>query len=346
MQFALKNIAKTTFRISNKIIWLSSLIVGVLIALPKFAGIRSDLYEALITCALFFLFTLLVWYYNIRTLPVFSQKPDDNKFLIKRLMKGLFFALMLMFVLVCAQQYLFSYSNFWPNVLMLEVKGILIYLAFFMFINFFYESYLNQQVGIELERAKSENLLAQFELLRQQVNPHFLFNSLNTLKYMVESNDKQAVNFILKLSDIYRFTLESRKMDLIRLSEELKILDSYMYLLKARFEDGIDLSININRTNLSTLIPPFTLQLLIENCIKHNIVSLDHPLHISLYSEDHFIVVENKLQPKKVAEVSTGLGLQNINNRYIQFLQKKIEVIPNDTFFTVKLPVIYEYPHN
>lgn len=336
---------KKTFTISNKIIWLSSLIVAVLIALPKFAGIRSNLYEALITCALFFLFTLLVWYYNIRTLPVFSSRTDNN-FLIRRLIKGLLFELVLMFVLVSAQQYLLSHPDFWSNVLMLEVKGILIYLTFLMFINFFYQSYLNQQVGIELERAKSENLLAQFELLKQQVNPHFLFNSLNTLKYMVESNDKQAVNFILKLSDIYRFTLESRKMDLIGLSAELKILDAYMYLLKARFEEGIDLMININQKHYSTFIPPFTLQLLIENCIKHNIVSLDHPLHISLYSEKDFIIVENKLQPKKVTESSTGLGLQNINNRYIQFLDKKIEVVANDTFFTIKLPVIYEYHHN
>lgn len=320
--------------------------MAVLIALPKFAGIHSNLYEALITCALFFLFTLLVWYYNIRTLPVFSPKPGDNNFLYKRLIKGLFFELALMFVLVCAQHFLLSTPDFWPNVLMFEVKGILICLTFFMFINFFYESYLNQQVGIELERAKSENLLAQFELLRQQVNPHFLFNSLNTLKYMVESNDKQAVNFILKLSDIYRFTLESRKMDLIKLSDEMKILEAYLYLLKARFEEGIDLSININQKHYSTLIPPFTLQLLIENCIKHNIVSLDHPLHVSMYSEEDFIIVENKLQQKKVAEVSTGLGLQNINNRYIQFLNKKIEVVASDTFFTIKLPVIYEYHHN
>jgi LytS/YehU family sensor histidine kinase len=215
-----------------------------------------------------------------------------------------------------------------------------------MFINALYQSFRNQQIGIELERAKTDNLWAQYELLKQQVNPHFLFNSLNTLRYMVESNDKHAVDFILKLSDFYRSTLESRKMDLIKLTDELKILDSYMYLLKARFEDGIELSIDIDQSYYSTLIPPFTLQLLIENCIKHNTISLDRPLGIRLYSEKEFIIIENKLQPKKVPDTSTGLGLENINNRYIQLLDKKIEILVDETLFTIKLPVIHEYYHH
>src|SRR5262249_52278713 len=160
--------------------------------------------------------------------------------------------------------------------------GVLINLTFYMFIHLLHQSYLNQQVGVELERTTTANLWAQYELLKQQVNPHFLFNSLNTLKYMVESGDKQAVTFILKLSNFYRYTLESRKLDLIRLSDELEILDAYMYLLKARFEEGIDLSVEIDEQYMPSQIPPFTLQLLIENCIKHNIVSLDKPLHISL----------------------------------------------------------------
>lgn len=320
--------------------------MSLLIALPKFAGIHSNLYEAFITSVLYFLFTLLVWYYNIFTIPAHSPGSVDNNFSIKRLAKGLLFELILMFVLICVQQLLLPHLNFGPTVLMFEVKGVLIYLTFYMFVNFFYQSFLNQHVGIELERAKTENLKAQHELLKQQVNPHFLFNSLNTLKYMVETNDKEAVNFILKLRDIYRFTLESRKIDLIELPAELKILEAYMYLLKARFEEGIDLFINIDQKYYSTFIPPFTLQLLIENCIKHNVVSLNHPVHIALYSEKEFIIIENNLQPKKVAEPSTGLGLENINNRYIQLSDKKIEIIAGETLFTVKLPVIHEYYHH
>jgi len=111
---------------------------------------------------------------------------------------------------------------------MFEVRGVLVNLTFYMFIHLLYQSYHNQRVSIELERTKMDNLGAQYELLKQQVNPHFLFNSLNTLKYMVESADDHSVEFILKLSDFYRYTLEKRKLDLIKVSEELEILRAYV----------------------------------------------------------------------------------------------------------------------
>ncbi|WP_200890719.1 sensor histidine kinase [Pedobacter lusitanus] len=217
------------------------------------------------------------------------------------MLKGLFFGIVVMFILACIQQYLLSHLNFGPVMLMFEVRGILVNITFYMFLHLLHQSYQNQQVGIELERTKTDNLGAQYELLKQQVNPHFLFNSLNTLKYMVESEDEHAVDFILKLSNFYRFTLESRKLDLIKLAEELEILEAYVYLLKTRFEDGIELTIAIDQQYNQSLIPPFTLQLLIENCIKHNVVSLDRPLHIRLYSVKDYLVIENQLQLKKNA---------------------------------------------
>jgi LytS/YehU family sensor histidine kinase len=230
--------------------------------------------------------------------------------------------------------------------LMVEMRGILINLMFYLFLHLLYQSYQNQQVGIELERTKADNLSAQYELLKQQVNPHFLFNSLNTLKYMVESDDPQTVKFILKLSDFYRFTLESRKQNLIRIADELEILNAYMFLLKARFEEGIDLSVNIDEEHRKSLMPPFTLQLLVENCIKHNIVSLEYPLHISVNSGKDCIIVENNLQLKRTPEASTGMGLENINQRYIHLLNKKIEIQASETSFKVKLPIIHEDYHH
>ncbi|HEY6901886.1 MAG TPA: histidine kinase, partial [Puia sp.] len=232
-----------------------------------------------------------------------------------------------------------------PDVLMMEVRGVIVNLGFFMFVHLLYQSYHNQRVGIELERARLDNMGAQYELLKQQVNPHFLFNSLNTLKYMVESDDEHSVDFILKLSDFYRYTLEKRKADLIKVSEELDILRAYVYLLKARFEEGIDLTITVDPVYERTLIPPFTLQLLVENCIKHNIVSLDKPLWVRVFSENDLIVVENRIQLKKTPEASTGVGLENINQRYVHFIEKGIVILPSETLFTVKLPVIYENSH-
>lgn len=337
---------KKTFKISNKIIWLSSLLLGILTSVPKIAEHHFNPYEALVDSTVTFLFAVLIWYYNILTLPVYSSKDVSNGFSVMRLVKGLFFGIAVMFILACIQQYLLSHLNFGPVMLMFEVRGILVNIAFYMFLHLLHQSYQNQQVGIELERTKADNLGAQYELLKQQVNPHFLFNSLNTLKYMVESEDEHSVDFILKLSNFYRFTLESRKLDLIRLAEELEILNAYVFLLKARFEEGIDLSIDIDPAYDQSLIPPFTLQLLVENCIKHNIVSLDKPLKIKLYSEKDMLVVENRLQLKTTREISTGLGLENINQRYTHLLNKAIEIQVSETLFSIKLPIIYENNHH
>ena len=140
-------------------------------------------------------------------------------------------------------------------------------------------------------------------------------------------------------------TLEKRKQDLISLSEELEILNAYLFLLKARFEEGIDLTVDIAPVHLQTLIPPFTLQLLVENCIKHNIVSLDRPLHIRLYSEKDFIIVENQLQLKNTPEASMGMGLENINQRYLHHIHQPIDIQAGETFFKIKLPIIHENTH-
>lgn len=337
---------KKTFKISHKIIWLSSFFLGVLTSVPKIAEHHFNPYEALVDSTVTFLFAVLIWYYNILTLPAYSSRDVANGFSVMRLVKGLFFGIVVMFILACIQQFLLTHLNFGPVMLMFEVRGILVNITFYMFLHLLYQSYQNQQVGIELERTKSDNLGAQYELLKQQVNPHFLFNSLNTLKYMVESEDDHTVDFILKLSDFYRFTLESRKQDLITLAEELVILDSYVFLLKARFEDGIDLSINISKDKYQSFVPPFTLQLLVENCIKHNIVSLDRPLKIRLYSENDFIIVENRLQLKRTPEASMGMGLENINQRYVHLLDKRIEILATETLFTIKLPIIHENHHH
>jgi len=215
-----------------------------------------------------------------------------------------------------------------------------------MFLNLMQQNYENQHVNMELERIKSDNLAAQFELLKQQINPHFLFNSLNTLKAMVETADEGSVDFILKLANFYRFTLESRKLDLIHVQEEMEIVNAYLFLQKARFESGFTFTTNLTNHTLKTLIPPFTLQLLIENCIKHNVVSLSRPLHISIHDDGEHIIVENAIQIKKSEVTSTGVGLKNIGLRYEHLLEKSIEIINNKKTFTVKLPFIYEHNHH
>ncbi|TWV95638.1 sensor histidine kinase [Chitinophaga pinensis] len=335
---------KRSFKVSPLIIWISSIFLGILASVPKIAEHHFNTKEAVVNSAVTAIFALVVWYYNIYTLPTYSRKDIYKGISLTRLMGSLVFGMAVMLLLAFIQQLLISTLSFGPVMLMIEVRGILINLMFYMFLHLLYQNYHNQRVSIELERSKSDNLGAQYELLKQQINPHFLFNSLNTLKTMIEVNDKQSVDFVLKLSEFYRFTLESRKLDIIHLSEELDIISAYMFLLKARFEEGIRMKNDIPAKYHHTMIPPFTLQLLIENCVKHNVVSLEEPLEIRLYVEKDFIVIENDLQPKMdPAETSLHVGLNNVHERYHHLLDKDIVVEETDKIFKVKLPVIYEY---
>ena len=333
------------FRISNRLIWISSISLGILTSIPKIVDHHFDPADGIADFAVTSGFALLIWYYNIYTIPAYTKKTGSKNVISPQLFKGLGVGLVLMFLLSSIQYYILSHLNFGPKMLMYEVRGILINLTFYMFIHILYQTYMNQQVVRELERSMAANLEAQYELLKQQVNPHFLFNSLNTLKYMVESHDSQSAEFIIKLAAFYRFTLDSLKLNIITLREELAIMDSYVYLLKARFEDGLTITQNMEINRDETFIPPFTLQLIIENCIKHNIVSLEKPLHIRIYREQDYLIVENNLQEKKISEPSIGLGIKNINQRYLHLSEKEIIILKTDDTFTIKLPLLYEHPN-
>ncbi|WP_333863210.1 sensor histidine kinase [Sphingobacterium sp.] len=329
------------FRVSKRLIWISSISLGILTSIPKIADHHFDPAEGIADFAVTSGFALLIWYYNIYTIPAYAKKTGRKNVISPQLFKGLGVGLILMFLLSSIQYYILSHLNFGPKMLMYEVRGILINLTFYMFIHILYQTYINQQVVRELERSMAANLEAQYELLKQQVNPHFLFNSLNTLKYMVESHDGQSAEFIIKLAAFYRFTLDSLKLNILSLREELAIMDSYVYLLKARFEDGLLVTQNLDAHVQETFIPPFTLQLLIENCIKHNIVSLEKPLHIRIYREEEYLIVENNLQERKIPEPSIGLGIKNISQRYLHLSDKEIEILKTDDTFTIKLPILH-----
>ena len=334
---------KKVFSVSARVIWFSALFIGILASVPKILQLHITLIELIVDSSIAFIYSLFIWYFNIYSLPKYTGQQLTTHFFNWRLIKSLLLGIVLMILLVCAHQLIFSHYRFQSMMLMYQFRGILINLTIYMFLHLLYQSYNAQLMGIEMERIKADNIGAQYELLKQQVNPHFLFNSLNTLKSMVEIGDEHVADFILKLSDFYRFTLENRKMNLTPLSEELQILNAYLFLLKARFEEGINISFNIPESYNATYIPPFTLQLLVENCIKHNVISLDQPLNIKLYTDGDLLVIENELQLKNIPESSTRMGLENINERYRHLTGKKIEVLSDEQVFKVKLPIIYEY---
>lgn len=198
-----------------------------------------------------------------------------------------------------------------------------------------------RKAALETADLKKEQMVAKYESLKNQVNPHFLFNSLNALTNLVYEDQDQAANFIRQLSKVYRYVLDTRTQEVVPLKTELTFLESYIFLQKIRFEDKLTVNINVNGHE-QTMLPPIAIQMLIENAIKHNTIAEEEPLTIDLYVEnDEFIVVKNNLQKKSIPiEASSGMGLTNIKARY-EFLSKiPVEVLETDTDFIVKLPLI------
>lgn len=192
----------------------------------------------------------------------------------------------------------------------------------------------------EKERYEKDRIAFQLDTLRNQINPHFLFNSFNTLAGIIETDQEKAVLFVEKLSDFYRELLFYREKSLIPLRDELSLLMNYIFLIEQRFSDKINFNININDTLLDSQIAPLSLQLLVENAIKHNSISRDIPLKVEIFTEPHFIVVRNTIQKKNEEIVSMGIGLQNIKSRYHILTNKSVIVLEDEDFFVVKIPLI------
>ncbi|HMG68150.1 MAG TPA: histidine kinase [Chitinophagaceae bacterium] len=221
------------------------------------------------------------------------------------------------------------------------ILRIIFFDALIILVKFIYDSYEEKrQIEFENEFLKRENLHARHEALKQQVNPHFLFNSLNTLKSLVKRNADHAVDFTSELSSIYRYMLLHQDKSEVALRDEIEFSKSYVYLLKIRFGDAINTRIEVNEELLDSLMPPNTLQLLIENAVKHNILSIKKPLFISILTKETFLIVENNFQPKAVKEASSHLGLDNIRSRYLLLDGKEISIQRNEECFQVVLPII------
>jgi LytS/YehU family sensor histidine kinase len=192
---------------------------------------------------------------------------------------------------------------------------------------------------IDAERLQKENIAAKYESLKNQVNPHFLFNSFNALSNLVHEDPDKAVKFIKQLSEVYRYVLDTRDREVVELNEELRFLQSYIYLQKIRFAEK--LLIEIDLPDATGKIAPLALQILVENAIKHNIVSEDDPLTVKIYFDNGYLVVENNLQKKSIpVEHSAGVGLENICKRYEFLSNKKVEVSEDTDRFLVKLPLL------
>lgn len=203
---------------------------------------------------------------------------------------------------------------------------------------FFYKALNQRKVKEHQIVAKTET--AKYESLKSQIDPHFLFNSLNVLTSLIGENPKQAEKFTTKLSKVYRYVLEQKSKDLVLLEEELQFAKNYMELLKMRFEDAVIINLPETISNPEFKIVPLSLQLLLENTIKHNVITKENPLVVEIIEEDNYLIVKNNFNPKNTLEKGTKVGLKNIQERYRLISQRKVIIENENENFIVKIPLL------
>lgn len=322
-----------------------TLIVSLLITIPRIIRIgQIDIQNLAGHFSYLFLLNFIYWYFAqflvdknwkiIKSLLVYMTVASFFSIAYHRFLNHFF----LNFKLLHQDFPLVEELNRQNENFVLFLRGTL-FGGIIFFIVFYLKLLMEKQKSkLEIEQLKKEKLEAQLASLKQQISPHFLFNSLSTLRTMVEDNNsKQYIN---KLAKVYRYLLNLNESDLVSLKEELDFTNSYLYILKERFEDALQVENNLPAAIEDKKIPPLVLQLLIENAIKHNVISIKNPLKISIDFHDKKIVISNNIQPKQSIEISTGKGLDNIRYRYQILSGQNIVVESSNGVFKVEIPIL------
>lgn len=225
-----------------------------------------------------------------------------------------------------------SFYGYGPSILI----GVVVALTFYVVLYYRHRS----ETKVKEQKIIAGTASAKFDALKNQLDPHFLFNSLNVLTSLIEEDPYQAQKFTTSLSKVYRYVLEQKNKDLVTVNEELQFAKTYVRLLKMRFEDSIVFDIPEESSDPDAKIIPLSLQLLLENAVKHNVVTAERPLHIRVAEKEGMLQVSNNLQEKQVVKKSSGVGLQNIRQRYGILTDKQVEIEKSASDFSVKLPML------
>lgn len=207
-------------------------------------------------------------------------------------------------------------------------------------IEFVIQSEYNKEREIKLERLVAANLRMQYQQLKGQINPHFLFNSLNALVSLINQDTDRATIYTKKLSDVYRYVLTHDMQDTVRVSQEIEFIRNYIDILYIRFESGLHFELDIDKRDYEREIPPMALQVLVENAVKHNIVSVSKPLHIVISSDGEYLTVENNVSPRQRVERSMGVGLKNLSGKCKMMTGRDIVNQSDSSKFIVKIPLL------
>jgi len=333
---------------------LKAVIIGIIIfiALQLINLVVNQKLPTLAALKWNFIFTLMysfVLYFSNAVIFIQLDKHfEKNRFHLKRLVIGFLASFLIsglaIFFLRIVEDVVFenkTFSEFLKNenpsnyIVALVITVIV---SLFIHLIYFYKTY--QENRVKQEKIIAGNASAQFESLKNQLDPHFLFNSLNVLSSLIEENPENAQKFTTSLSKIYRYVLEQRDKELVSVAEELKFAKTYMNLLKMRFENSITFELPESFENEEAKVVPLALQLLLENAIKHNVVSEQKPLHIKISIDENQLVVENNLQKKETLQTRKGVGLQNIVDRYAIISTRKVAIEETNEFFKIKLPIL------
>ncbi len=311
-------------------------------AQDKFAELSGLTIEAVVLrVIIFFIYAYLLLSFNI----AWKDKWGKSRFVSFAINLGLFVLTVIVTTrsmvylstssLEKGQMFIITLTNF------LVVHPILLLLASFIKLSF-----QQQQIILEKEQAKQSALQHQLEALRSQINPHFLFNALNSLTVLIRNKSDRALAFVDQLSWLLRATLLRSEDDFITIQNELEYLESYTFLQKERFGEKFKVDVQIPENWKKELIPSFSLQLLAENAIKHNIVSTHQPLLLEIYPNGTDLIIRNRIHKRRDATEGTGLGLLNLSVRFKLLKKRDIRINQNENYFIVKLPILKHEGHN
>jgi two-component system LytT family sensor kinase len=333
----------------RSICWFSSLLITLLMDSPKMLALRDNgfmahvwrfnFWELLFQMLLNFFFCWTLFQANLSPASLVSVYRDKKKY---NLYIAANIGILLFFLVVggCIQYYLFNYKQvlriYWLGyttrlTLGGMLTGILIKILLLL--------REGKRKDSENEKLKLANMETELELLKEQMNPHFLFNSLSSLSGVIRENPELAQTYVRDLSNVFRYVLNRSKFNLVTVSEELTMLRSFAQLAVMRLEDAFCLDINIDTAYFSYKLPHLSLQPLLENAVKHNIATLEHPLKVEIFIKDEKLVMTNFISKKKEPEISNGIGLANLNERYKIMMHQDIEISNDNNRFTVRLPL-------
>jgi len=332
-----------------KTIKLSIIIFIVILFINSITGsaIKFDLH-LLMVFAFTTLYTFSLSYANSAFFLYLDTVFVQNRFSKKRLILGFvgsfFISLLVIFILRIFEEVVVDGNSMLAFLSKEQASNYIVAIVITFFVTLslysfhFYKAYNENKVKEQKIIAGTAN--AKFESLKSQIDPHFLFNSLNVLSSLIEENPDNAQRFTTSLSKIYRYVLEQKDKELVSVEEELAFAKTYMNLLKMRFENSLFYELPISNINPEAKVVPLSLQLLLENTVKHNVVSEQRPLHIRITIEGDYLAVQNDYQKKEVLQDRQGVGLQNIINRYGIITNRKVLIEQNEKTFTVKIPIL------